>query len=280
MPHFRVDDGLDSHPKAQRAGDEALGMWVRAGSWCMRYLTDGFVPDWWVKQQPKGLAKAKKLVAAGLWNDGVERDGEKGYQFHEFTGPGRQDSRDQIEADRDKWRQKKQRQRGEASSVSPRDKSGDTPGDRAGDTRESPGYTQPNPTHKNPGEPKSASPDSTASEPRSAPVTPLANRLVSQIIPAEHPPATLTELRLQTSALLKAGQPEALVAQALELWTTKALHAKTLPSLVSELINGRNQPVRNTSEHTNAPPAARKVGIGLDLAREFANQPEQPALEA
>ncbi|MFA4084816.1 hypothetical protein ONA92_24255 [Mycobacteroides salmoniphilum] len=207
-------------------------------------------------------------------------DGEKGYQFHEFTGPGRQDSRDQIEADREKWRQKKQRQRGDASPLSPGDRSGDTMGDRAGDTRESPGYTQPNPTHKNSGEPKSASPDSTEREQRSAPVTPTANRLVSQIIPAEHPPATLTELRLQASALLKAGQPEHLVSDALTLWTTKSLHPKTLPSLVSELINSRNQPNRNTSDHAKAPPAARKVGIGLDLAREFANQPEQPALEA
>jgi hypothetical protein len=127
---------------------------------------------------------------------------------------------------------------------------------------------------------ESASPDSTASEPRSAPVTPLANRLVSQIISAEHPPATLTELRLQASALLNAGQPEQLVADALALWTTKSLHPKTLPSLVSELINSRNQPNRNGSEHAKSPPAARKVGIGLDLAREFANPPEPPALEA
>ncbi|MFT8181239.1 hypothetical protein ACLXNF_26990 [Mycobacteroides chelonae] len=109
---------------------------------------------------------------------------------------------------------------------------------------------------------------------------PAANRLVGEHIPARHPASVKTELRLQASALLKDGQPEALVAEALQLWTTKNLHPKTLPSLVSELINGRNQPNRNTSEHTNAPPAARKVGIGLDLARKFANQPEQPALEA
>ncbi|WP_234821153.1 hypothetical protein [Mycobacteroides abscessus] len=127
---------------------------------------------------------------------------------------------------------------------------------------------------------ESASPDSTASEPRSAPVTPAANRLVSEHIPAKHPAAVRTELRLQASALLKDGQSEELVGAALALWTTKSLHPKTLPSLVSELINSRNQPNRNTSEHAQAPPAARKVGIGLDLAREFANQPEQPALEA
>lgn len=130
MPHFRVDDALHGHPKAQRAGDDAIGMWVRAGSFCMAYLTDGFVPDWWVKQQPKGVAKAKRLIAAGLWHGGAERDGEKGYQFHEFTGPGRQDSRAQIEADREKWRKKKAAQR----AASP----GDTKGDKQ---RVSPGDT-------------------------------------------------------------------------------------------------------------------------------------------
>lgn len=282
MPHFKVSDDSHSHPKAIMAGDAAWGMWNRAGCWSMAYGTDGFVPDWWVKQQPQGAAKAKALIGAQLWIRGEyaggrpEYQGQKGYTFHEW----RQDTYEKIEADRAKWRDKKANQRGSVPRVSPADRRGDNTGDTRGDSRESPGYIPNTQYPKNSREPKSASPDSTEREPRSAPVTPLANRLVSQIIPAEHPPATLTELRLQTSALLKAGQPEALVVQALELWTTKALHAKTLPSLVSELINGRNQSTRNTSEHAQAPPAARKVGIGLDLAREFANQPEQPALEA
>lgn len=141
MPHFRVDDALHSHPKAQRAGDEAMGMWARAGSFCMAYLTNGFVPDWWVKQQSKGPQKARRLVAAGLWHGGAEQDGERGYMFHEFVGPGRQDSREQIEADRQKWRKKKQRQREVSHEVStdpspivspamsPGDTSGESPGE-------------------------------------------------------------------------------------------------------------------------------------------------------
>ncbi|SHS64837.1 Uncharacterised protein [Mycobacteroides abscessus subsp. abscessus] len=80
---FPVDDAFHSHPKAQRAGDEALGMWVRAGSHCMAYLTDGFVAEWWVKQQPKGVAKARKLVDAELWRRG-ENDGEPGWWFHDW----------------------------------------------------------------------------------------------------------------------------------------------------------------------------------------------------
>lgn len=125
MPHFRVDDGLDSHPKAERAGDDALGMWVRAGSWCMRYLTDGFIPEWWVKKQPNGTRKARKLVASGLWIDGQQQDGEKGYKFHEFVGPGRQDSREKIESDREMARKRKQKSRRESQQESHRDASVD-----------------------------------------------------------------------------------------------------------------------------------------------------------
>lgn len=146
MPHFRVDDGLDSHPKAERAGDDALGMWVRAGSWAMRYLTDGFIPQWWVKKQPNGTRKARKLVAAGLWLDGAQQDGETGYQFHDFVGPGRQDSREKIEADRELARKRKQKSRRESHQLSQVESQRDTPRDGRGESRRSPGYTQPNPT--------------------------------------------------------------------------------------------------------------------------------------
>lgn len=331
MPHFRVDDGLDAHPKAQRAGDEALGMWVRAGAWCMRYLTDGFVPAWWVKQQPRGMAKAKRLVEAELWHPS-DRDGEKGWQFHEFTGNGRQDSRAQIEAERAKWRQKKATQRG----MSP----GDTPGDRAGekqsgepvfnkkragnghsthqfasrnghenaisethanmavsnpvtsvDSEMSPGDTTPvspgdslhvtrdptQPIKRTSGYVESASPDSTGREPRSAPIRPDANRLVAERIPDSHPNAVRTELRLQASALLNEGQPADVVAAALDLWTAKNVHPKTLPSLVSEVINQRGKPTGNSA---NGKP--HKMRALVELAQETAahearNRKELPA---
>lgn len=150
MPHFRVDDGLDSHPKIERAGDDAIGMWTRAGSWSMRYLTDGFVPEWWVKKQPNGTRKARKLVAAGLWIDGQQRDNERGYQFHDFVGPGRQDSREKIEADRELARKRKQKSRGMSQQESLEESHRDNPRDRHREShqesRRSPGYTQPNPT--------------------------------------------------------------------------------------------------------------------------------------
>lgn len=252
MPHFRVDDALHSHPKAQRAGDDAMGMWVRAGSFCMAYLTDGFVPEWWVKQQPNGTRKAQKLVTSGLWHAGAEHEGEKGYQFHEFTGQGRQDSRAQIEADRERWRKKKAGQR----AVSPGDTNGDTPPMSPGDTPgESPGessyarVTRPraNPTQpqqeKNSGYVPESATDSTARDGIAA--TPGAE-LVRELVPPGHPAATLTALRIRASELIRQGHPRADVAAAIQLWCDKpSLGPGALPSLLSEVIKTRTAPSPN-----------------------------------
>jgi hypothetical protein len=75
---FRVDDNLAFHPKVIAAGNAAMGLWVRAGSWSNRYLTDGLIAD----DQARTLgtkAEAAKLVNSGLW---VPAPG--GYQFHEW----------------------------------------------------------------------------------------------------------------------------------------------------------------------------------------------------
>ena len=58
-------------------------MWTLAGSYCMAYLTDGFIPAWWVKSQPRGNTLAKRLVAAGLWRFG-EKENEAGWWFHDW----------------------------------------------------------------------------------------------------------------------------------------------------------------------------------------------------
>src|SRR5579875_2673645 len=92
MPWFRVDDNLAMHHKAVAAGNAALGLWVRAGSWSMQNLTDGHVPTAVVTMLgTKTLAG--KLVAAGLW---VEVEG--GYLFHEWSE--RQPTKAQLDADR------------------------------------------------------------------------------------------------------------------------------------------------------------------------------------
>ncbi len=108
MSWFPVDDAFHSHPKAQKAGDEAIGMWTRAGSHCMAYLTDGFVAEWWVKQQPKGMAKAQRLLDAGLWRQGENAEGEPGFWFHDWKA---ECTKSHILAARENARQRKAKSR-------------------------------------------------------------------------------------------------------------------------------------------------------------------------
>lgn len=116
MPWFKVDDGFAVHPKALRAGNAACGLWVRAGSWCMQQLTDGYIPDH-VLPALGTTKEAERLVAAGLWQRAVG-----GYRFHEWEA--RQPSREQVEKDRAdaaerqrKAREKRQSQKGKEEGV-------------------------------------------------------------------------------------------------------------------------------------------------------------------
>lgn len=105
MTWFKVDDTLAFHRKVVAAGNAAMGLWVRAGSFCAQQLTDGFVPEHMavVLGTP---AQAQRLISAGLW-----REVEGGYMFHEWNENGRQPTsqgvreRRQTDADRQaKWR--------------------------------------------------------------------------------------------------------------------------------------------------------------------------------
>lgn len=119
MPWFNVDDGFAFHRKAVMAGNSAIGMWVRAGSWCARELTDGFVPDHMVRTMGTP-AQAKRLVACGLWHRDDERGG---YQFHEYSDDGRNMTREQVLAQRayDRRKAALQRDKDLVSAVRARD---------------------------------------------------------------------------------------------------------------------------------------------------------------
>jgi hypothetical protein len=45
MPWFRLEDSFHSHPKVIKAGNEAVGLYVRCGSYAAQHLTDGFIPE-------------------------------------------------------------------------------------------------------------------------------------------------------------------------------------------------------------------------------------------
>ena len=107
MSWFPVDDAFHSHPKARKAGLEALGLWTVAGSHCMAYLTDGFVAEWFVKEKPRGVTLAKRLVESGLWKPG-EKDGDQGWWFHDWK---QECTKSHIEAARENARQRKAKSR-------------------------------------------------------------------------------------------------------------------------------------------------------------------------
>lgn len=104
MTWFKVDDSLAFHRKTVAAGNPAMGLWVRAGSWSAQQLTDGFVPiDLARRLGTQG--QAERLISAGFWLPSAD-----GYDFHEWNG--RNPSREQVQARRDagaerlrKWRE-------------------------------------------------------------------------------------------------------------------------------------------------------------------------------
>lgn len=110
MPWFYVEDTFAFHPKTVAAGNAAVGLWTRAGSWSMQTLTDGGVPA----AMANTLAGSKKEISAlldtGLWVP----DGGKDFAFHQWAD--RQKSRDQVEESRKDARERQRRAREKAAS--------------------------------------------------------------------------------------------------------------------------------------------------------------------
>jgi hypothetical protein len=66
VPWFKVDGYFFSSPGVLEAGNAAVGLYVRAGSWSAGYDTSGFVPVDFVKRYGTST-QAKALIQAGLW---------------------------------------------------------------------------------------------------------------------------------------------------------------------------------------------------------------------
>jgi len=93
---FKVDDNLAFHRKVVAAGNAAMGLWVRAGSWCSQHLTDGYVPDHMIAVLGSA-SQREKLIKVGLW---IEVDG--GCQFHGWNEKGRQPTSKSVLEEREK----------------------------------------------------------------------------------------------------------------------------------------------------------------------------------
>jgi hypothetical protein len=117
MPWFRIDDKAHSHPKLIKAGNAALGLWLRCGAYAAQHLTDGIVPG--VVAELYGTKpQATKLVKAGLWHEhghscrhGCPDPAPGDYVFHDFLDDGRNTSRARHEAERKKARERQAKHR-------------------------------------------------------------------------------------------------------------------------------------------------------------------------
>lgn len=107
MPWIRLDDQFADHPKMTLAGSLAQLLYVSGLAYASRYLTDGYIPSaaiprlhvWDIAPVPDNMELAERLVKAGLW----ERT-EGGYQIHDYLNYN--PSRAQVEADREKARER------------------------------------------------------------------------------------------------------------------------------------------------------------------------------
>lgn len=116
MPWFKIDDSSHSHPKFIKAGNAAIGLFVRCGAYSAQHLTEGIVPG--VIAQLYGTGpQAAKLVKVGLWH-GTDHEcprcpqpGPGDYVIHDFFEGGRNSTRAQVEASRKRATERQARHR-------------------------------------------------------------------------------------------------------------------------------------------------------------------------
>jgi hypothetical protein len=104
VPWFRVDDSFHSHPKAIASGNEAVGLWVRCGTYAAEHLTDGFVPRDVVLLYGS-TALAGTLVRTRLWHRA-----RGGWTIHDYLDYN--PSREAVENERKQAAERQRRRRG------------------------------------------------------------------------------------------------------------------------------------------------------------------------
>lgn len=128
MPWFRLDDSFHSHPKVIAAGNEAIGLFIRCGTYAAQNLTDGAVRRdiavlYGAETHPWGADGSRGtetlgdiLVKVGLWHRT-----RAGWRIHDYLDYNF--SREQVLKERKaaaerqrKWKQA--RQHGEGNAVS------------------------------------------------------------------------------------------------------------------------------------------------------------------
>lgn len=86
MTWFKVDDSFYDHPKIAELSMAARGLWVTAGSYCSRHLTDGHITGKQVRKLGGTAPQVRDLVRIGVWIE-CELHSESNsncYAFHDW----------------------------------------------------------------------------------------------------------------------------------------------------------------------------------------------------
>lgn len=116
MPWFAVDDSAHTHPKIVKAGNAAIGLWMRCGSYAAQHLTDGIVPGA-IATMYGTAPQITKLVKLRLWHtaghacDRCPQPADGDYVIHEYHQHGNP-TRQVVLERRARAAEKKRRQRG------------------------------------------------------------------------------------------------------------------------------------------------------------------------
>jgi hypothetical protein len=110
MTWFKLDDQFHSHPKVLTAGNAAVGLYCRLGTWIADKLTDGFIPAGVARSMgsPRELKALLTPPAPGMGALLVVVDG--GYQMPDYLEYN--PTREKVLAEREAAKKRMQRVRG------------------------------------------------------------------------------------------------------------------------------------------------------------------------
>jgi hypothetical protein len=112
VTYVKLEDTCPDHPSIVGLSDPAFACWVRCLCYASRHLTDGFIPRSALRSL--GTAKAsRELIGAGRLEETTE-----GWTVHGYAE--KQRTREQVERDRQQWRERSARHR-ESAPPSRRD---------------------------------------------------------------------------------------------------------------------------------------------------------------
>lgn len=114
MAWFAIDDGFDTHPKVRKAGNAAIGLFVRLGSHAAKHLTEGHL-DGAVVRDYGTPATIRKLIAVGMLHEmghgcrNCPPVPEGSFYIHDYLDYNK--SRGQVQAAREAARKRQQKGR-------------------------------------------------------------------------------------------------------------------------------------------------------------------------